>query len=199
MIRRRFFTSTAQTKSQFSLTLVNGTKPKTTRGLFYGASTPTTGSFQSCGKWLKCGTMTAIMAFRFTTKLKPLLPPHNPRQTMNRTGQISHQINARRVRKPFSLPSGATGFTNDSGQWVCTGSQMGRRDTLPASAHPKLRLRPLPFVCGCYDRWGAYWGAPADLWIAWDDEGTQLFRRGDTRESVKAMLKAEYPQASFYR
>lgn len=76
---------------------------------------------------------------------------------------------------------------------------MGRRDTLPASTHPKLRLRLIPFVDGCYDRWGAYWGGPANVWLAWDDEGTQLFRRGDTRQAVKAAIQVEYPQATFYR
>jgi hypothetical protein len=103
------------------------------------------------------------------------------------------------MSKTLSLPSGATFFINDAGQRVCTGSKMGRRDTLPASTHPRLRLRRLPFVDGCYDRQGAYWGSPANVWLAWDDEGTQLFRRGDTRENVKAAILAEYPHASFYR
>lgn len=76
---------------------------------------------------------------------------------------------------------------------------MGRRDTLPASTHPKLRLQRLPFVDGDYDRWGAYWGSPANVWIAWDREGTQLFRRANSRAEAKAIIQKEYPHASFYR
>ena len=99
----------------------------------------------------------------------------------------------------LTLPSGVTGFYNERNEWQCTGSQMGRRDILPASTHPKLRLQRLPFVDGCYDRWGAYWGAPANVWLAWDDEGTQLYHRGNTRQEVKTAILSKYPHATFYR
>lgn len=99
----------------------------------------------------------------------------------------------------LSLPSGATYGIGPDGQRICTGSQMGRRDVLPASTHPKLRLQRLPFVDGCYDRWGAHWGSPANVWLAWDSEGTQLFRRGNSRDEVKATIKSAYPMATFYR
>lgn len=101
--------------------------------------------------------------------------------------------------KPLSLPSGTTGFFNERNEWICTGSAMGRRDTLPASTHPKLKLRRLPFVDQCYDRWGAYWGGPANVWCAWDDEGTRLFRRADSRAEAKAKIISEWPHARFYR
>jgi len=99
----------------------------------------------------------------------------------------------------LTLPKGTTGFTNDAGQWIATGSQMGRQDTLPPSTHPKLRLQRLPFVDGAYDRWGAYWGSPANVWLAWDNEGTRLFRRATSRLIAKGKILAEYPQAKFYR
>lgn len=99
----------------------------------------------------------------------------------------------------LTLPSGTTGFYNDRNQWVCTGSAMGRRDTLPASTHPKLRMQRLPFMDHCYDRGGAYWGGPANVWCAWDHAGTQLFRRADSRAEAKARIKAEFPTATFYR
>lgn len=70
----------------------------------------------------------------------------------------------------FSLPNGTTGFTDDTGKWVCTGSQMGRSNILPTdrlTASPKLHLIRLPFVDQCYDRWGAYWGGPANVWCAY--------------------------------
>ena len=62
------------------------------------------------------------------------------------------------MKTKLQLPRGTTGFWNDKNEWFCTGSQMGRRDVLPASTHPKLRLERLRFVDGCYDRAGAYWG-----------------------------------------
>lgn len=104
--------------------------------------------------------------------------------------------------KLLSLSSGATGFTNEDGQWICTGSQMGRRDTLPASTHPKLRLQRLPFVDGGYDRWGAYWGGPANVWCAWGDTGevaARVFLRADSRSEAKAKVRQTLPGARFYR
>ena len=99
----------------------------------------------------------------------------------------------------LTLPKGTTGFYNERNEWVCTGSQMGRPDVGSLLTHPKLRLQRLPFVDGCYDRWGAYWGGPANVWCAWDEEGTRLFRRGDSRDEVKRKILAEYPHARFYR
>jgi len=95
--------------------------------------------------------------------------------------------------------NGVTYFTNDAGERVCTGSQMGRSNILPASTHPKLHLRHVPFVDHCYDRGGAYWGSPANLFCAWDNEGTQLFLRATSRENAKAQLRISYPHASFFR
>lgn len=99
----------------------------------------------------------------------------------------------------LKLPSGTTGFYNDENKWIATGSQMGRRDVLPASTHPKLRLQLLPFVDGDYDRFGAYWGSPANVWIAWDNDGTQIFRRANSRTEAKQKIQSEWPHASFYR
>ena len=115
------------------------------------------------------------------------------------------------------LPSGATGFTNDSGHWICTGSQFGRRDVV-AAAPGKLRLQKLPFVDDCYDRWGAYWGAPETIWIAFSDprwevelQGfnrvatrvmkfrTALFVRANTRAEAKMLVRSTLPNAIFYR
>lgn len=116
------------------------------------------------------------------------------------------------------LPSGATGFTNDAGQWICTGSQMGRPNILPASADRviKLRLTRLPFVDGCYDRWGAYWGAPATVWCAWNETAgdwfsnwdnnvmktphrPEIFVRADSRDEAKQKVRQLLPLARFYR
>lgn len=116
------------------------------------------------------------------------------------------------MKAKLTLPSGSTGFTNDAGQWVCTGSQMGRRNILPDDpkrATGRLRLQRLPFVDGCYDRWGAYWGSPANVWMVWGDlcqrplspgiVETQVFVRANSRDEAKAKVREQLPQARFYR
>jgi hypothetical protein len=80
---------------------------------------------------------------------------------------------------------------------------MGRRDAMPEDyAGQKLRLQRVPFVDGCYDRWGAYWGSPANIWCAWgesESEQVQLFIRADNREQAKAKLAERYPAIRFIR
>ena len=109
--------------------------------------------------------------------------------------------------KPLSLTNGATYGTGPDGQRFCTGSQMGRRSFIPADyAGTKLRLTRLPVVDGAYDRWGAYWGAPANVWCAWgdtDSEGLTCFVRGNTRDDAKAAVNHIWPNGlplpSYYR
>jgi hypothetical protein len=109
--------------------------------------------------------------------------------------------------KTFSLPTGTTGFTDNSGKWVCTGSAMGRRNVLPencATATGKMRLVRLPFVDGCYDRWGAYWGSPANIWCATGDLENQefttyVFVRADSRTDAKIAVHDFLPKVTFYR
>jgi hypothetical protein len=104
----------------------------------------------------------------------------------------------------LTLPSGATGFYDEQNKWISTGSQMGRRNQLPddTSEPVKLRLTRLPFVDGCYDRWGAYWGSPANVWCAWVDASefqVRVFVRANDRETAKAGVRAVLPNAKFYR
>lgn len=105
--------------------------------------------------------------------------------------------------KTLSLPSGATGFTREDGTWQCTGSQMGRRNQIPEDyAGEKLRLTRLPFVDGCYDRWGAYWGAPATVWCACGESETEqvrVFTRAGNREAAKTEVRKSLPDATFFR
>ena len=100
----------------------------------------------------------------------------------------------------LQLPTGITGFVNDAGKWVCTGSQFGRRDELPADPQSgcKVRLSRIPFVDGDYDRWGAYWGSPANVWCGWTD-GVRLFVRANDREEAKKFIQEKLPTAKFYR
>jgi len=100
--------------------------------------------------------------------------------------------------------NGATYCTGVNGERVCTGSQMGRRDNM----HPgddtigKLRLQCVPFVDGCYDTGGAYWGGPANLWCAWgesEEEQVHVFVRADSRDAAKQKILSRFSDAKFHR
>lgn len=79
------------------------------------------------------------------------------------------------------------------------------RNILPpdhAAASPKMRLIRLPFVDGAYDRWGAYWGSPANVWCATGDCEeivAFVFVRADSREQAKQLVRESIPNARFYR
>ena len=105
------------------------------------------------------------------------------------------------------LSSGTKGFTNEHGEFVCTGSYMGRADVLPEEGEdwPRLHLLRMDMSsCGAYDYAGAYWGS-GDHKIGWmymavdKDNQVNIFVRATTR--VKAMLQVEqkYPKANFIR
>lgn len=108
------------------------------------------------------------------------------------------------MKTRLKLPSGTTGFNDDTGKWVCTGSQMGRRDALPDNRNEpcKLHLERLRFIDGCYDQWGAYWGSPANLYCAWGDAGeiqAFVFVRASSRHEAKEKVLMKLPSAKFYR
>ena len=90
------------------------------------------------------------------------------------------------------------------------GAPMGRRnrcEMLPEEVG-KVFLQHVPFVDDCYDRGGAYWGMPADLWrayaeIEWmagaDVDVFEHFLRAPSREKAKAELAKLFPNIRFYR
>ena len=84
-------------------------------------------------------------------------------------------------------------YTNVSSKY---GAPMGRRSD--AAMYGKLRLVRVPFVDSCYDPGGAYWGMPANLYCAWNDEGTH-YLRASSREDAKAQLVNKFVDVSFYR
>ena len=96
--------------------------------------------------------------------------------------------------------NGTTGFTNEHGERVCTGSQMGRRNAIPADyTGEKLNLRRVPFVDGAYDPGGAYWGGPATLWCAWgqtDTEQVEVYVRAPDREAAKLAIIRSFPASA---
>lgn len=99
--------------------------------------------------------------------------------------------------EPFRA-EGAIYCTLADGRRVCTGAMMGRGSDTLANLDPEapLYLRRVPFVDGCYDPGGAYWGGPADLFCAWHDafgEGGEpwtYYTRAPSREAAMAEIEA---------
>lgn len=109
--------------------------------------------------------------------------------------------------KPLpKLSNGATYGVDSNGNRVCTGSQMGRRNTLPDDPQTpcKLRLVRLRMVGGDYDQGGAYWGCGfGKTWIyrALGDAGevrAEVFVRSESRENAKRSIRALLPLARFF-
>ncbi len=72
----------------------------------------------------------------------------------------------------------------------------------------KLHLQKVDFVDGVYDRGGAYWGSPSDLYVAYclawiEDVKRELqvryYVRAGSREEAKQHVLAYFPNAKFYR
>lgn len=104
------------------------------------------------------------------------------------------------------LPSGTTGFTDDSGRWICTGSAMGRRNILPDDNRQpcKLAMILLNWRDGGYDAGGAYWGRTPGEFIFWargdcGEMNAQVFVRASSRTEAKAKVRESLPNATFYR
>lgn len=59
----------------------------------------------------------------------------------------------------------------------------------------KLYLHRLPFVDGCYDQGGAYWGSPADVYRAIDEADTFcIYLRARNRKEAKEQLRDKFPE-----
>lgn len=123
-------------------------------------------------------------------------------QRMNNAVAKARLKFAKEKSKRLVLPNGLRYGESSEGKRVCLGVRMGRPDRLPLPASQesvKLRLQRLPFVDGCYDRWRAYWGAPANVWCAWAGDDIQVFVRADSRDEAKRKVLKTLPKAKFYR
>jgi hypothetical protein len=79
------------------------------------------------------------------------------------------------------------------------GAPMGRMSDDPELFKGRrVHLRRVPFVDSCYDQGGAYWGAPADLYCFWFDDGEEV-REFYTRAPGRDKAKEKLPGAFFYR
>lgn len=80
------------------------------------------------------------------------------------------------------------------------GAPMGRRSSgnLAPEAGP-LYLRHVRLDRGGYDPGGAYWGLGGPLYCVADQDGALVFFRARSRDAAKAHVRADYPDARFYR
>jgi len=68
------------------------------------------------------------------------------------------------------------------------GAPMGRSNYDPIPAGTKVYLQRVPLVDGAYDKGGAYWGGPSNLYCAWYDNDHVIFVRANSRNAAKEQL-----------
>jgi hypothetical protein len=76
------------------------------------------------------------------------------------------------------------------------GAPMGRRSDIDLFG--KVHLQHVKFYDGCYDKGGAYWGSPENLYCAWNDENT-FYLRANSREHAKQLILHMFDDVKFYR
>ncbi len=91
------------------------------------------------------------------------------------------------------------GAPYEAGVGGSRGAPMGRVSDLPEDTTEKLYLRRMRLYDGCYDKGGAYWGAPDTMWCAWDSDGRALYVRAHSRGAAKAKVLESCPRARFFR
>ena len=110
------------------------------------------------------------------------------------------------------------------------GAPMGRKSDDPALLTGRVYLRRVSlYGGGCYDKGGAYWGQPSDLWCAWHvqptsvpcaackwsgpfagcsyckgtgketADGQTVYVRAPSRAAAKAKLLSLAPSVNFYK
>ena len=80
------------------------------------------------------------------------------------------------------------------------GAPMGRRNFVDPDEDQKIYLRRLEFIDACYDKGGAYWGMPANLYHACtSNKSTEIFVRASSRADAKRQIRELVPTARFFR
>lgn len=80
------------------------------------------------------------------------------------------------------------------------GAPLGRPTFTPPRSAPRLYLRRIRLDRGGYDPGGAYWGLGAPLYWYGDDSGAiDGCLRASSRDAAKAEIRANYPDACFFR
>lgn len=94
--------------------------------------------------------------------------------------------------KPPYETNGIRSFTNDAGEKVVTGAQMGRKICLPDSYHSEpLNLHKVKLTDG-YDAGGAYFGLGTPLYCAFG-YGVEIYVRANDRTEAKKKAKLQTP------
>ena len=70
------------------------------------------------------------------------------------------------------------------------GAPMGRGGSPLGSG--KTHLARVRLDSGGYDPGGAYWGTGEPIFVAWDDEGGEVYVRAACRETAKAKILADH-------
>ena len=81
------------------------------------------------------------------------------------------------------------------------GAPMGRYtgpNYLETAAGP-LHLQRVRLDRGGYDSGGAYWGLGQPLFHVMDQDGNSQFLRAFDRDAAKSKLRADWPDARFFR
>jgi hypothetical protein len=110
------------------------------------------------------------------------------------------------MKTPPYHANGARYCTGLNGERICTGSQMGRPNSIPADAATVARLhlrRVRPCGGGDYDKGGAYWGGlyASPLFCAWGESDTEqvaFYVRSPNRKAAKLAALTHFPNAKFY-
>lgn len=101
-----------------------------------------------------------------------------------------------------NLPILRKGFYDATGNFVCTGSYMGRTDQVPFYKDQKWKLHLVKLdLVGDYDKGGVYWGntgTPIYRAVSANREVEMYFRHYD-RNTVKRLVRETLPNVTFYR
>jgi hypothetical protein len=100
------------------------------------------------------------------------------------------------------LPCGLNYCYDNDNKRICTGAQMGRPNELPDacdSKYPfKIVLRRLKLIDGCYDKEGAYFGGPDNLWYAsgrYYKHPIRIFFRAEYSSTAYRLVRDHLPNA----
>lgn len=84
------------------------------------------------------------------------------------------------------------------------GAPMGRRSSgsVNEDYSGKLYLQRIPLVYdGCYDKGGAYWGGPNDLYgyASEDNDTVYGYLRANSRQEAKEKILKDFPNVKFFK
>lgn len=79
------------------------------------------------------------------------------------------------------------------------GAPMGRPSGTYLETIERIHLVRVPLDAGGYDKGGAYWGCGEPIYYAEDCDGNSQFLRATSRDAAKEKIRADFPEARFFR